>query len=210
MPKKLNSNPKAVEARERKETVKKEKTAAATKAADDAKWADEGQSAAERRAAEKEKKRLEELKKKEQKKVSSQSQERLRAPYSRTQQCTQPQRHSLCISSAVLPAQAATVRDEEDMKAVKTVKVNPHKVSSNLTAHTHTPSTPSTPSTQQSSGRSTHSSFFLCRAWCGVVSSGDDRCHPVDLGQSREREGEGAGGGGGAEAEAAVTGRPAH
>ena len=103
MPKKLHSNPKAVEARERKETVKKEKQSAAAKAADDAKWADEGQSAAERRAAEKEKKRLDELKKKEQK-------------------------------------AAAAARDEADMKAVKTVKVNPHKVS---TAHTQTAHTDS-------------------------------------------------------------------
>ena len=92
MPKKLNSNPKAVEARERKDTVKKEKHQAATKAADDAKWADEGQSAAEKRAREKEAKRVEELKKKEAKKE-------------------------------------AAAKDEQEMKTVKTVKVNPHKVS---------------------------------------------------------------------------------
>jgi len=91
MPKKLNSNPKALEARERKDSVKKEKQSAAVKAADDAKWADEGQSATERRAAEKEKKRLEELKRKEQKKE-------------------------------------AAAREEAEMKAVKTVKVNPYKV----------------------------------------------------------------------------------
>ena len=98
MPKKLNSNPKAVEARERKDAVKKERTGAAVRAAEDAKWADEGQSAAEVRAAEKERKRLEELKKKEQKK-------------------------------------AAEARDHDEMKAVKTVKVNPHKVAQ---THTHT------------------------------------------------------------------------
>jgi len=91
MPKKLNTNPKAEEARQRKDAVKKEKKATEVKQTEDAKWADEGQSAAERRAAEREKKRIEELKKKEVKK-------------------------------------AAAARDEEEIKAVKTVKVNPHKV----------------------------------------------------------------------------------
>ena len=91
MPKKLNTNPKAEEARQRKDGVKKEKKAGEAKAAEDARWADEGQSATERRAAEKAKKQLEELKKKETKK-------------------------------------AALAKDEEELKAVKTVKVNPYKV----------------------------------------------------------------------------------
>ena len=91
MPKKLNTNPKAEEARQRKDAVKKEKVATESKRAEDARWADEGQSAAERRAAEKAKKQLEELKKKEMKK-------------------------------------AALAKDEEELKGVKTVKVNPYKV----------------------------------------------------------------------------------
>ena len=70
MPKKLNTNPKAEEARQRKDGVKKEKKAGELKAAEDVKWQDEGQSATERRAAEKAQKAAEELKKKEAKKAA--------------------------------------------------------------------------------------------------------------------------------------------
>lgn len=91
MPKKLNTNPKAQEARERKEAVKVETRNKAAQAADAVAWADQGQSAAEKRAADKEKKRLEDLAKREAKRI-------------------------------------AQLRDEAEMKSVKQVKVNPHKI----------------------------------------------------------------------------------
>lgn len=53
MPKKIKENPKAVEARARKEADKAQKKAAKDKATEDAKWTDEGSTAAERRKAEK-------------------------------------------------------------------------------------------------------------------------------------------------------------
>jgi len=91
MPKKLHTNPKAEEARARKENVKQERRQTEEKKALDSVWADEGCSASERRAAEREQKRVEEQKKKEQKRL-------------------------------------AQLRDEAEMKSVKTARVNPHKV----------------------------------------------------------------------------------
>jgi len=68
MPKKLHTNPKAEEARQRKDTVKKEKKANELKQSEDARWADEGRSASELRALEREKKKEEEQRKKQLKK----------------------------------------------------------------------------------------------------------------------------------------------
>jgi hypothetical protein len=69
MPKKIKANPKAVEARARKETEKIVKKVIAEKAAEDAKWVDEGSTAAEKRKAEREAKKAEEAAKKQAKKV---------------------------------------------------------------------------------------------------------------------------------------------
>lgn len=76
MPKKLHTNPKAQEARERKDEQKKVKRAAEVKAAQDEYWKDEGQSAAEKRAAAAEAKRLEEAKKREQKRLLAEKEEK--------------------------------------------------------------------------------------------------------------------------------------
>lgn len=69
MPKKLTTNSKAQEARERKEAVKKEKKTQEEKAREDAKWVDQGTTATEKRKAEAEARRLEEQKKREAKKA---------------------------------------------------------------------------------------------------------------------------------------------
>eukprot|EP00823_Brevimastigomonas_motovehiculus_P000398 TRINITY_DN10491_c0_g1_i1.p1 TRINITY_DN10491_c0_g1~~TRINITY_DN10491_c0_g1_i1.p1 ORF type:complete len:229 (-),score=94.77 TRINITY_DN10491_c0_g1_i1:202-888(-) len=61
MPKKLHTNPKAAEARQRKDTVKKEKLDKETKQKEDARWADEGTTATELRKKEKEAKKEEKL-----------------------------------------------------------------------------------------------------------------------------------------------------
>lgn len=69
MPKKLNTNPKAEAARERKEGVKKEKLATLEKEVEDSKWSDAGTTRTEKRKAEAEAKRREEAAKKAEKKA---------------------------------------------------------------------------------------------------------------------------------------------
>lgn len=66
--KKLTTNSKATEARERKAEVKATNNAAKKKAAEDAQWTDEGQDASSKRKAEAERKREAELKKRADKK----------------------------------------------------------------------------------------------------------------------------------------------
>lgn len=73
MPKKLKENPKAVEARARKEADKQQKSAAKAKAAEDAKWTDEGSTASERRRAEKDSKRQEDAAKKAAKRAAQEA-----------------------------------------------------------------------------------------------------------------------------------------
>jgi len=69
MPKKIKENPKATEAKARKEDVKNQKEKAQKKAAADALWVDEGSTASEKRKAEKEQKRIADLAKVQQKKA---------------------------------------------------------------------------------------------------------------------------------------------
>lgn len=66
MPKKMGTNSKAVEARERKATQKAEKNAKASKAADDAIWADDDKNLAKKKQKkeEEERKKAEQLRKK--------------------------------------------------------------------------------------------------------------------------------------------------
>lgn len=71
MPKKLGTNPKAAEARERKQTQKKDQQEKAAKAADDALWMDDDKHVARKknRKEEEERKKAEALKKKIENKV---------------------------------------------------------------------------------------------------------------------------------------------
>jgi len=73
MPKKLRTNPKAEEARERKEAAKNEQKVKVFKEKEDAYWSDEGKTAREKRLKEKEMKKQEEQKKKKKGKKSNQT-----------------------------------------------------------------------------------------------------------------------------------------
>jgi len=77
MPKKLRTNPKALEARARKDSQKKEKKEQETKAAEAAYWADEGSTAKEKRKQEREAKKAEENTKRLQKKAALEKEEEI-------------------------------------------------------------------------------------------------------------------------------------
>lgn len=78
MPKKLSTNPKATEARERKETIKKEKLATLVKQVEDEKWVDEGSTRYEqKRAIEQAKKQADQEKKQQKKLLARQDEEEL-------------------------------------------------------------------------------------------------------------------------------------
>jgi len=112
MPKKIKANPKAVEAKARKETVKSEKQAAAAKAVEDAKWTDEGSTAAEQRKSQKEAKRLEDLAKKL-KKAQLQAKEDADVAKKKKEKVTRTKLLSLQEQAAL---EAAKNKETEDLK----------------------------------------------------------------------------------------------
>jgi len=113
MPKKIKQNPKAVEAKARKEADKSMKTAAKAKAAEDALWVDEGSTASEKRKAEKEAKRIEELQKKQKKAALQAKEDADRAKKAKPSKLTRTAILSLQEQAAL---DAAKQKEVEDMK----------------------------------------------------------------------------------------------
>mmetsp|Transcript_36189 Transcript_36189/g.71158 ORF Transcript_36189/g.71158 Transcript_36189/m.71158 type:complete len:213 (-) Transcript_36189:104-742(-) len=129
MPKKIRTNSKALEARERKATEKASKKAAASKAAEDAKWTDEGKDKASQRKAAADAKRQEELRKRAEKKRLAEEDEAKVAKEARGKNAantkvTQRQILSMADQRKAQAEQLAKERKLAQQKIVKQMEVS--------------------------------------------------------------------------------------